>query len=113
MNTNTNFNLGNLGSDFGLLAAGLILAYGVWVGRGDLGMRAAWGVLGSVIVTSFLPLLFFNTLISRFLVPGGGGLALFLGSAALTTVSTLLAFLPLYIAVNWMEVIRGASRPPR
>ncbi|MBB5235855.1 hypothetical protein [Deinococcus budaensis] len=38
---------GSAGLGLGVLAAGLLLAYGVWVGRRDLGMRGAWGVLGA------------------------------------------------------------------
>ncbi|WP_295819563.1 hypothetical protein [uncultured Deinococcus sp.] len=107
---NSTVNLGNLGSGFGVLAAALILAYGVWVGRRDLGMRAMWGVLAAVLLTSLLPLVIFRTSLVGLLVGGVGGTFLStLGTVLLGVVSTALAFLPLYVAVNWLEVIRQAS----
>ncbi|MFC3833718.1 MULTISPECIES: hypothetical protein [Deinococcus] len=107
---NSTVNLGNLGSGFGVLAAALILAYGVWVGRRDLGMRAMWGVLAAVLLTSLLPLVIFRTSLVGLLVGGVGGTFLStLETVLLGVVSTALAVLPLYVAVNWLEVIRRAS----
>lgn len=40
---NTTLNLSSLGASTGILAAGLIFMYGVWLGRRDLGLRAAMG----------------------------------------------------------------------
>ncbi|CAM3447560.1 hypothetical protein DESA109040_13075 [Deinococcus saxicola] len=99
---NSVINMGGAGLSFGVLAAGLLLAYGLWQGRRDLGMRAAWGILGATILAGILPSLLF------FLPPGprlGGALPLLI----LQVVGTLLAFLPLYVAANWLEVIREAT----
>lgn len=108
---NTTINLGNVASSFTLVAAALVLAYGVWVGRRDLGVRGALGVLGTTILTSLASWLLTTFL---FLGPSGnpfGGIAGVLRSAVLMLVSTAIAFVPYYIAVNWLEVIRDAARP--
>lgn len=112
MNTSTNFNVSPGSSDIGLLAAGLILAYGVWMGRRDLGVRAALGVLGTLLLAS-LPIGLFGGLVFGRLFTGGlsgplAALVLFILPAML---NLSLALLPLYVAVNWMEVIRDAVRP--
>ncbi|MBZ9714802.1 hypothetical protein [Deinococcus multiflagellatus] len=65
MNTNTNLNTG-ASFEVTLLAAGAIFAYGVWMGRRDLGLRAALGVLGASL-WSLLPVgLWFLGLGGRF-----------------------------------------------
>lgn len=97
---NSVMNVGGAGLSFSVLAAGL-LAYGVWQGRRDLGERAAWGILGATILAGLLASLPF------FLPPSPR-----LGGALLLTfqvVGTLLAFLPLYVAANWLGVIREAT----
>ncbi|MCD0175402.1 hypothetical protein IHN32_05495 [Deinococcus sp. 14RED07] len=42
----TSLNLGGESVGLGILAAGLIFLYGVWLGRRETGWRAAQGVLG-------------------------------------------------------------------
>ncbi|MFC4427313.1 hypothetical protein [Deinococcus navajonensis] len=96
-----------------LLAAGLVMAYGVWTGRRDLGTRGAFGVLGAAALSS-LPLLLLAQ--SGWTSPRLSGAAGFAGTLVsfltLTVLSITGGFVPLYVAVNWMEVIRrqGLSR---
>lgn len=99
---NSVINMGGAGLSFGVLAAGLLLAYGVWQGRRDLGERAAWGVLGATILTGLLPMLLF-------LWPLGTSPGSALPLLILQVVGTVLAFVPLYVAANWLEVIRKAT----
>lgn len=107
-----NVNLGNFSSaglDFGLLAAALILVFGIWRGRRDLGQRAALGVLTTLAGATVLSLL--------------GFLLGFRGSGALgsplvmltifSLVSLIVSFLPLYVAANWVEVILRETRSER
>lgn len=105
---NSVINMGGAGLSFGVLAAGLLLAYGVWQGRRDLGERAAWGVLGATILTGALTGLLLSPSLLIFLPldsPLGGTLPLLI----LQVVGTVLAFVPLYVAANWLEVIRKAT----
>ncbi|WP_221090101.1 hypothetical protein [Deinococcus aquaedulcis] len=103
---NTNINTG-AGFEVALLAAGAIFAYGVWMGRRDLGFRAALGVLGSML-WSLLPAgLWFLMASGRPL--SGGMLPLLMGVG--WVLSFALSFLPVWVAVNWLEVIRWETRP--
>ncbi|PTA67542.1 hypothetical protein [Deinococcus arcticus] len=103
---NTNINTG-AGFEVALLAAGAIFAYGVWMGRRDLGFRAALGVLGASL-WSLLPVgLWFLSAGGR--STPGGALPFLIGLS--WVLSFALSFLPVYVAVNWLEVIRWETRP--
>lgn len=91
--------------DIGLLAAGVIFAYGVWVGRRDLGQRAALGVLGAML-WSVLPSLMVITNVGWLM----GWLGLLITPASFL-LSIALGFLPVLVAVNWLGVIRQEVQP--
>jgi len=97
---------GSAGLSLGVAVAGILLAYGLWVGRRDLGMRAALGILGTapLAVISSLAFLFVP------LSPARGTLTGMLFLLLMSALSLLLSFLPLYVAANWLEVIRDTSR---
>ncbi|GHF59236.1 hypothetical protein HNQ07_003903 [Deinococcus metalli] len=107
---NQTITLGGGGTSAGVLAAATILAYGVWVGRRDLGVRAMWGVLLTVAATTMVPYVVPITALGVFLgaVPGRAPTAVI--AALLGIGTTALAFVPLYVAVNWLEVIRRETR---
>lgn len=99
----------NLGSGTGLVlgvvAAGLLLGYGVWTGQRGTGLRGALGVLVTTLLCSLPPLLMATGALP--LMSGVSGraeasLRLFLLSA----VSLVLAFLPLLVAANWLGILR-------
>ncbi|UBV44174.1 hypothetical protein LAJ19_15330 (plasmid) [Deinococcus taeanensis] len=102
---NTTLNLSTAGLSLGVLAAGLIFAYGVWLGRRETGWRAAQGVLAAVVLGSLLPLPF---LLGVPFMPGGqfttvsGAFML----AAANIVQVGLMFLPWLVAGNWLEILR-------
>ncbi|AXG99383.1 hypothetical protein [Deinococcus wulumuqiensis] len=104
----------NLGSGTGLVlgvvAAGLILGYGVWTGQRGAGLRGALGVLLTTLLCGLPPLLLATAALP--LMNGVSGAAeatlrLFLLSA----LSLVLAFLPLLVAANWLGVLRHRAAP--
>lgn len=96
---NVNIGSGALVAVF-LLAAGAILAFGAWQGRRDLGTRGAQGVLAASLFVTLLPLVIGYTLLFR--LSGSPLVTLVI----LNVAQFVLAFLPLYVAVNWMQIIR-------
>ncbi|WP_278913927.1 hypothetical protein [Deinococcus wulumuqiensis] len=102
MNQMVNFSGGGL--SFGVLAAGLIFAFGLWRGREDLAKRAARDVLLATILTSLvgmLPFLWLTSLNFNRGIPSAPLLGI-----VWTVVVTLLNFVPLAVAARWMEQIR-------
>jgi hypothetical protein len=96
---------GSAGLSLGVAAAGLLLAYGVWTGRRDLGLRAALGILGTALLTTLLSLIFI-------FIPFGSAPNTFTGALRLLLLSVLpmlFSFLPLYVAANWLEVIKRST----
>ena len=94
------------GSALGVLAAGLILAYAVWVDRRDLGVRAVLGILGTTVVVGLITTLpSYISVIGSF-QPRAIGRFFLLYSL----LSTAASFLPLYVAANWLGVIRRAAQ---
>lgn len=96
------------GVNLGVLAAGLILAFGVWRGRRDLGTHGALEVMAATILTGFVPALLFllpdlpsPTFGQRPMVPWTFVISGPLGLA--------LGLVPLWVAVGWMERIRQAT----
>ena len=102
---NTILNLGSMAASTGLLAAGLIFAYGVWLGRRETGWRAAQGVLAAVVLGGVLPFLVIHWFPALLSYDSRNLASLFL-TAALNIVGVLVAFLPWLVAVNWLEVLR-------
>ncbi|AAF11955.1 hypothetical protein [Deinococcus radiodurans] len=106
---NPTINLGSgTGLVLGVVAAGLILGYGVWTGQRDAGLRAALGVLLTTLLCGLPPLLLATFPMVGFFLNGsrvGVTLRLFVLSA----LSLALAFLPLLVAANWLEVLRRPS----
>ena len=98
-------NLNSLGASTGILAAGLIFAYGVWLGRRDTGWRAAQGVLGAVVLGGVLPFLLIQ-LVPLLLSFNSRDLTGVFFAMILNIVGVLVAFLPWLVAVNWLEVLR-------
>lgn len=102
--------VGSSGLNLGVLAAGLILAFGVWRGRRDLGTSGAGEVMVATILTGFLPVLLF--LLPDFARPTFGRTPAvpwpFLISGPL---GLALGFVPLWVAVGWMERIRYETHP--
>ncbi|WP_161880339.1 hypothetical protein [Deinococcus alpinitundrae] len=106
MNT---INVSGAGLSFAVLAAALILVLGVWRKRRDLGMRGMWGTLGTLALISLCEALLVS--------PGFMGLSMladggFVGLALFSLLNLALAFMPLYVAANWVEVILRQTRPP-
>jgi len=101
-------NVSGAGLSFGVLAAALILVLGIWRKRRDLGTRGMWGTLGTLGLTSLGEALLVSTgFTGRFMLAGRG----FVGLALLSLLSLALAFLPLYVTANWVEVILRQTRP--
>jgi hypothetical protein len=98
---NVNFGSGGLLVVF-LLAAAAILAFGVWHGRRDLGVRGAQGVLAASLLPVLLPPALGFAWLGLTRSPLSGVVALVLLQAILLALS----FLPLLVAVNWMQIIR-------
>lgn len=101
----TSLNLGGEAVGLGILAAGLIFLYGVWLGRRDTGWRAAQGVLGAVVLGGVLPFFLAQFAPVLFSSDSRSLTSLFL----LTTVNivgVLVAFLPWLVAGNWLEILR-------
>jgi len=102
---NTTLNLGSLAVSSGILAAGLIFLYGVWLGRRGTGWRAAQGVLAAVVLGGVLPFFLIQFAPVRFSSDSRSLTSLVL----LTIVSimgVLVAFLPWLIDGNWLEILR-------
>ncbi len=102
---NTILNLGSLGVSTGILAAGLIFAYGVWLGRRDTGWRAARGVLGAVVLGGVLPFLLIQFAPALLSYDSRNLTSLFL-LTIVNIVGVLVAFLPWLVAGNWLEILR-------
>ncbi len=109
---NTRVDLSSAASTVMFVAAGLVLAYGVWTGRRDLGLRGALGVLGTALLAG-LPLPFL-LLTPGWISPVQSGAAAYAGTLMTlllgSALGILATFLPVYVAVNWMEVIRSETR---
>ncbi|BBN96318.1 hypothetical protein [Deinococcus grandis] len=102
---NTTLNLSSLGASTGILAAGLIFMYGVWLGRRDLGLRAAMGVMVAVLMGGLLPMIVMWSA-PQLLFPSSGGLRGSVLMVIWNIVSAGLAFLPWAVALNWLELLR-------
>ncbi|GGL93464.1 hypothetical protein GCM10010840_34360 [Deinococcus aerolatus] len=107
---NTRVDLSNTASTVMFLAAGLVLAYGVWTGRRDLGLRGAVGVLGTALLAG-LPLPFLLLTRAGWSTPAQSGVGTLMTFLLAGGLGILATFLPVYVAVNWMEVIRSETRP--
>lgn len=81
------------------LLAGAVMALGTWMGQRGVGLRAAYGVLGAGLAVTLLPML----------VVGAFGLGWreLLLVALMNVLSLSVAFLPVYVAVNWLGVMRA------
>jgi len=90
---------------FGMLAAGLIFLYGVWLGRRDTGWRAAQGVLGAVVLGGVLPFLLIQFAPALLNYDSRNLTSLFL-LTIVNIVGVLVAFLPWLVAGNWLEILR-------
>ncbi|GAA5438617.1 hypothetical protein ACFQDE_10275 [Deinococcus caeni] len=102
---NTSLNLGGEAVGLGILAAGLIFLYGVWLGRRETGWRAAQGVLGAVVLGGVLPFFLIPFAPTLFSSDSRSVTSLFL----LTTVNIVgvfFSFLPWLVAGNWLEILR-------
>ncbi|MVN85706.1 hypothetical protein GO986_02895 [Deinococcus sp. HMF7620] len=84
---------------FGVLAAGLIFAYGVWLDRRDIGRRAALGVLATAAFAAMLPFLIAQLApgLAAYATRGLSGLFLLM---AWSITGVCLAFLPWLVAGN-------------
>jgi hypothetical protein len=101
----TSLNLGGEAVGLGILAAGLIFLYGVWLGRRETGWRAAQGVLGAVVLGGVLPFFLIPFAPTLFSSDSRSVTSLFL----LTTVNIVgvsFSFLPWLVAGNWLEILR-------
>lgn len=110
MNTISNI----AGTGTGILAAGLIFAYGIWIGQRDTAWRAALGVLGAVVLGGLLPFLVIQVfpVLASYDSRNVGGFLNLLLLLLVNVVGTLVAFLPWLIAGNWLAVLRrNAPRP--
>ena len=106
----------NLGSGSGLVlgvvAAGLILGYGVWTGQRRAGLRGALGVLLTTLLCGLPPMLLTTFPgVSFFL--NGSPVRVALSLFVLSALSLALAFLPLLVAANWLAVLRRPSAQDR
>lgn len=99
---NQTITLNGGGLSLGVAVAGALLAYSVWLGRRDLGLRAAWGILAATVLSSLVSTL-------MLLAPFRQGLGSF-SFVLLSVLSPLLNFLPLYVAANWLGIIRQAAQ---
>ena len=98
------------GVNLGVLAAGLILAFGVWRGRRDLGTSGAGEVMVATILTGFVPVLLF--LLPDFARPTVGRTPAVPWSFLISgPLGLALGLVPLWVAVGWMERIRQATPP--
>lgn len=108
---NTRVDLSSAASVVIFLAAGLVLAQGVCSGRRSLGLPGALGVLGAALLAGGLLLLSVQTGLAS---PVGRGAAAFVTPFIPYFLAGRLnmigSFLPVYGAVNWMEVIRNEAR---
>ena len=99
----------NLGSGTGLVlgvvAAGLILSYGVWTGQRSAGLRGALGVLLTTLLCGLPPLLMATAAVP-FMRGVNGAAEASLRLFLLSALSLVLAFLPLLVAANWLGVLR-------
>ena len=99
----------NLGSGTGLVlgvvAAGLILGYGVWTGQRGAGLRGAAGVLLSTLLCGLPPLLL-ATGAFPFMRGVNGAAEATMRFFLMSALSLVLAFLPLLVAANWLGVLR-------
>ncbi|MDR6219927.1 hypothetical protein [Deinococcus soli (ex Cha et al. 2016)] len=102
---NTTLSLGSLAVSSGILAAGLIFMYGVWLGRRDTGWRAAQGVLGAVVLGGVLPFLLIQFAPALLSYDSRNLTSLFL-LTIVNIVGVLVAFLPWLVAGNWLEILR-------
>ncbi|GGN36675.1 hypothetical protein [Deinococcus daejeonensis] len=98
-------NFGGEVASSGILAAGLIFLYSVWLGRRDTGWRAAQGVLGAVVLGGVLPFFLVQFLPALFSSDSRNLTSLFL-LTIVNIVGVLVAFLPWLIAGNWLEILR-------
>ncbi|MFC3602459.1 hypothetical protein [Deinococcus soli (ex Cha et al. 2016)] len=101
----TSFNFGGEVVGFGILAAGLIFLYGVWLGRRDTGWRAAQGVLGAVVLGGVLPF-FLIQFVPALFSSDSRNLTSPLLLTIVNIVGVLVAFLPWLVAGNWLEILR-------
>ena len=102
---NTTLSLGSLAASSGILAAGLIFLYSVWLGRRDIGWRAARGVLAAVVLGGVLPFFLIQFAPVLFSSDSRSLTSLFL-LTILNIVGVLVAFLPWLVAGNWLEIMR-------
>lgn len=98
-------NLSGESVSFGILAAGLIFLYSVWLGRRDTGWRAAQGVLGAVVLGGVLPFFLIQFAPVLFSSDSRSPTSLFL-LTIVNIVGVLVAFLPWLVAGNWLEILR-------
>ncbi|WP_155298739.1 hypothetical protein [Deinococcus kurensis] len=98
-------NLSGESISFGILAAGLIFLYGVWLGRRDIGWRAARGVLAAVVLGGVLP--FFLIQFAPMLFSSDSrSLTSLLLLTIVNIAGVLVAFLPWLVAGDWLEILR-------
>lgn len=108
---NSTINLGSGVTEVSLLAAALVLAYGLWAGQRPLGFQAMWRVLGTLAVTQLLSLAAFPLLLGG--GPWAGGLFNW-RMALLSLLSLALSFLPLLVAAleaNYIREVAQRQRP--
>ena len=101
----TSLNLGGEGVGLGMLAAGLIFLYGVWLGRRETGWRATQGVLGAMVLGGVLP--FFLAQFAPVLFSSDSrSLTSLFFLATVNIVGVFFSFLPWLVAGNWLEILR-------
>lgn len=99
---NNTVNMGGTTGELALAAAAFVLAYGLWVGRSDLGHRGMWQVLRALVGASVGWVLL--------IAWAEGNRKGFIGFIIVSVLSSLISFLPLFVAAKAVGVIRDASR---